>query len=77
MIPDTRTDKELAKELARLNKQVEVWSNRRRMLPPGSSRARVTTANAKWAIACEARDRVEAEVVRRLANSVDALMETK
>jgi hypothetical protein len=32
----------------------------RRALPPGSSRARVTTANAGWMRACEARDRIVA-----------------
>ena len=32
--------------------------DRRRALPPGSSRARVTTANANWARAAEHRDRV-------------------
>lgn len=34
-------------------------SNARMRLPPGSTRARVTTANARWASACEARDRGE------------------
>ena len=33
----------------------------RAALPAGSSRARVTTANARWATACEARDRALAE----------------
>ncbi len=32
---------------------------RRQALPPGSSRARVTTANANWARAAEQRDRVQ------------------
>jgi len=31
---------------------------RRRALPPGSSRARVTTANARWITAAEHRDRI-------------------
>lgn len=34
-------------------------SNARFALPPGSSRARVTTANANWASACEQRDTSE------------------
>ena len=47
----------LERELARLKKAVERTSEARRKLPPGSSRARVTSANAKWARACEAYDR--------------------
>lgn len=41
---------------------LEDWlaaSKRRFDLPPGSSRARVTTANARWATAAEACDRIE------------------
>lgn len=38
------------------------WAERRAALPPGSSRARVTTANAGWARAAEERDRVAAEL---------------
>jgi len=41
-------------------------SEARRALPAGSSRARVTTANARYATACEAYDRiakVEADVM--------------
>lgn len=34
----------------------------RAALPPGSSRARVTTANKRWAIACEAMDRMFEEL---------------
>lgn len=48
----------LNRELRRLEAQVRKTSEARRLLPPGSSRARVTTANARWASACEARDRV-------------------
>lgn len=36
--------------------------DRRRALPPGSSRARVTTANANWARAAEHRDRCAARL---------------
>jgi hypothetical protein len=32
-------------------------------LPPGSSRARVTTANARWKSAAEERERLEAELL--------------
>ena len=32
-------------------------------LPPGSSRARVTTANARWKGAAEERERLEAELL--------------
>lgn len=38
----------------------------RAALPAGSRRARVTTANARWAIRAEARDRVLAEAVAAL-----------
>ena len=38
-------------------RKVTAASERCRVLPDGSSRARVTTANAKYATACEARDR--------------------
>lgn len=60
----TREDR--AAEIARLCREyvdasakVRKMSEARRALPPGSSRARVTTANARWSIACEHRDRVE------------------
>lgn len=39
----------------------------RRALPAGSSRARVTTANARWMTACEARDRALAAYIEALA----------
>ncbi len=48
----------LRRQLAQLEAKVRKTSEARRALPPGSSRARVTTANARWATACEARDRV-------------------
>lgn len=56
--------------LARAEQSSERWSNRRASLPPGSSRARVTTANAQWAIAAEHRDKIAAalaEAERKLA----------
>lgn len=49
---------ELRRALVVAERKVVRTSERRRALPPGSSRARVTTANAKWTIACEARDRI-------------------
>lgn len=59
---DSRID--LAREVIRLAKayetaqaKSEAASRARAALPPGSSRARVTTANARWAQAAEARDR--------------------
>jgi hypothetical protein len=48
----------LRRTLAAAEKKVARASERRRAMPPSSSRARVTTANAKWATACEDRDRV-------------------
>lgn len=52
--------KELA-EIARLlvdcQSKVEKASERRMSLPPGSSRAKVTSANARYMAACENRDR--------------------
>lgn len=36
----------------------------RAALPPGSSRARVTSANARWAVAAEARDRAAAALAK-------------
>ena len=56
---------QLRRELARLTKASEKACRARGALPPGSSRARVTTANARWARAAEARDRVQ-EMVAKL-----------
>lgn len=50
----------LAKTLVAAQKRVEVASDARRALPAGSTRARVTTANARWAAAAETRDHAEA-----------------
>lgn len=52
----------LERELARLTAQSRRLSERRMALPPGSSRARVTSANARWARVAEARDRVAAQL---------------
>ena len=40
----------------------EKASKARQALPVGSSRARVTTANARWSNAAEYRDRLEAQL---------------
>lgn len=53
------------KTLRRLQADSDRATDRRAALPPGSSRARVTTANAKWAIKAEARDRRLAELRER------------
>lgn len=60
--PEIAARSVLERRLVAAEKKVAAASARRRDLPPGSSRARVTTANAKWSIACEARDRVLAEI---------------
>lgn len=48
-----------SKELRAARKKLTAASDRRFALPAGSSRAKVTTANARWAIAAEAVDRIE------------------
>lgn len=67
MKPDPRTlslsdwlaaSKPLARAAAKSTKASEA----RAALPPGSTRARVTTANARWARAAEERDRVAAQL---------------
>lgn len=55
----------LARELKKAREKRDKASARRRDLPPGSSRANVTTANARWSTACEAYDRLAAELRRR------------
>ena len=61
----------LQRQLRRAAEKRTRASNARRMLPAGASRARVTSANARWSTACEAYDRLaklEAdvfEIVRR------------
>lgn len=47
------------KELRAARKKLAAASERRRALPAGSSRAKVTTANARWATAAEHTARVE------------------
>ena len=48
----------LRRLLARAQARCDSCSAARAALPPGSSRARVTTANARWARAAEERDRI-------------------
>jgi len=48
----------LRKSLAAAQKRSLQCAERRAALPAGSSRARVTTANANWARAAEHRDRI-------------------
>lgn len=48
----------LRKVLVQAQRQSLRCAERRRALPAGSSRARVTTANANWARAAEHRDRI-------------------
>lgn len=52
-------------EWRRLDRKVAAASEARFRLPAGASRARVTTANARWATACEARDRVESALKQK------------
>ena len=47
------------KELRAARKRLAAASERRRALPAGSSRAKVTTANARWATAAEAHDLID------------------
>lgn len=49
------------REIAAAYTKMRAASEARRALPPGSSRARVTSANARWARACEHHDRLLAE----------------
>jgi hypothetical protein len=59
------------KEYRRLAKQSAKASEARSALPAGSSRARVTTANARWMRAAEARDRREMELRETFADYLD------
>lgn len=47
------TEKEMRRLLKAAHRDMRRASDRRRDLPIGSSRARVTTANARWSTACE------------------------
>lgn len=52
----------LKKELVKAQTKSRKAAAARHALPPGSSRARVTTANARWANAAEARDRLQEQI---------------
>lgn len=56
--PEPSDSTTLRKALAYWNRETEKWMAKRAALPSGSSRAKVTTANARWMSACEVRDRV-------------------
>jgi hypothetical protein len=49
----TYTEREMRRLLRTAYRDMRRTSDRRRELPIGSSRARVTTANARWSTACE------------------------
>jgi len=73
---DARTHLDAAKDIARLAKlyaqaveQSERASDVRAALPIGSSRARVTTANARWMSAAENRDRIMNSLVKAMADA--------
>lgn len=53
---------DMAKQLVEAQKKVLRESGKRQALPPGSTRAKVTTANARWMAICEERDRLEEEL---------------
>lgn len=63
----------LARSLADAERKVARTSAARAALPAGSSRARVTTANARWATACEHRDRVQAALLAHLRGELPDL----
>lgn len=61
----TLSDEKLLREFRRAAKASERAAAARSKLPPGSSRARVTTANAKWARAAEFRELLRSEIISR------------
>jgi len=61
--------KKLEKALAKAEQNSLRWAARRAALPPGSSRAKVTTANAQWAIAAEYRDKLARQVAEAAAQA--------
>lgn len=65
-IPMRRADPLAAarKALALAQAKSDKAAAARAALPPGSSRARVTSANARWAVAAEARDRAAAALAK-------------
>lgn len=63
-----RLKKELDKAQAKSMKAAAA----RHALTPGSSRARVTTANARWASAAEARDKLQEQIEKMEAKESNA-----
>jgi hypothetical protein len=57
----------LQRELKAAMSKSERACQTRASLPPGSSRAKVTTDNARWKSAAEARDRIAAELLALIA----------
>lgn len=56
------TVERLRKRLQKATQTAQKASEARRALSPGSTRARVTTANARWLARCEERDRIAAQI---------------
>ena len=56
------TADQLRRELARAERDSQRAAERRAALPAGSSRAKVTSANAHWARLAEHRDRLAAQL---------------
>lgn len=54
----------LRRELAKAEKASAKLCEQRAALPPGTSRAKVTTLNAKWARAAEYRDLLQGQLAR-------------
>jgi len=59
------SEKELRHWLRDATKRADTAMARRSALPPGTSRARVTTANARWASVAEYRDLLARELQLR------------
>jgi putative intracellular protease/amidase len=59
---------QVRREFAAAEKKTAAACARRAALPAGSSRPRVTTANARWASAAEHRDRLLVELEQIEAN---------
>lgn len=53
---------ELSSHFLKVHKAALAWAGKRADLPPGSTRAKVTSANAKWAVQAESRDRIYEEI---------------
>ena len=63
------TVEQLRRELARAEHDSARLSERRATLPPGSSRAVITSINAKWARLAEYRDTIRARLEAMEAKS--------